>query len=423
MSGLNIAEVDKDLSSTILYSYTWVTEFDEESEPAELSDDLLWSPGNKVKLTGFTAAPSSRGIDRIRIYRSQTSALGETNLYFITEIALADLGSSWIDDPDENEIQEVCPSVDYNPPPDGLRGLIALPNGMMAAFKGRDLYFSEPWIPHAWPEKYILSTNVDIVGLGAFGSSIAVLTEGTPYVVQGTDPSSMTMERLEVDLPCTSYRAIVDLGYLVAYPSHDGLVTISSSGAQLVSQGLFTREQWQALRPDNMLASRHAGRYALSYYSGSSETARDVLFIDLSNSQQPFVIRGSADMRSMFYEAASGILFYLTPNTDGTAYLLMEFDCLTNPRLSQTWKSKQFVLPAHVNFGALLIEAEPTGSETATVKVYADGVLKATIARLNEPARLPSGFLARQWELEVTGTAPVTGLTLAVSPSEIAGAT
>ncbi|MGH2343376.1 hypothetical protein ACRC7T_18075 [Segnochrobactraceae bacterium EtOH-i3] len=423
VSGLNIAEVDKDLSSTVLYSYTWVTKFDEESEPATLSRDLLWSPGNSIKLTGFATPQADRGIDRVRIYRSQTSALGETNLYFVAEHELADLGTSWIDSPDDNEIQEVCPSIDYNPPPDGLRGLIALPNGMMAAFKGRDLYFSEPWIPHAWPEKYMLSTNVDIVGLGAFGSSVAVLTEGTPYVVQGTSPDAMTMERLEVDLPCTSYRAIVDMGYLVAYPSHDGLVTVSSAGAQLISQTMFTREQWQEFNPNSVIATRHAGRYVMSYYTGSSTTGRDFMLMDLSG-QPPFVLRGSADSRSFFYDPLTGRMFYLTPSpSDETIYWMMEFDCLDNPRLSQTWKSKQFVLPAHTNFGTLLIEAEPVGSETATVKVYADGVLKATVTKLNEPARLPSGFLARQWEMEVTGTAPVTGLTLAMSPAEIAGAT
>ena len=77
---------DPALSSTVLFAYTWVTEFDEESEPSDLSDGVLWSPSLTITLNGFATAPTNRAINRMRIYRSQTSSLGDTTLYFIAEL-------------------------------------------------------------------------------------------------------------------------------------------------------------------------------------------------------------------------------------------------------------------------------------------------------------------------------------------------
>ena len=78
---------DPALSSTVLFAYTWVTEFDEESEPSDLSDGVLWSPSLSITVSGFSAPPTGRAVNRMRIYRSQTSALGQTTLYFIAERA------------------------------------------------------------------------------------------------------------------------------------------------------------------------------------------------------------------------------------------------------------------------------------------------------------------------------------------------
>ena len=78
---------DDALSSTVLFAYTWVTEFDEESEPSDFSDGVLWSPSLTVNVTNFDNPPTGRAVNRMRIYRSQTSALGDTTLYFIAERA------------------------------------------------------------------------------------------------------------------------------------------------------------------------------------------------------------------------------------------------------------------------------------------------------------------------------------------------
>lgn len=403
---------DPDTVRTVLYCYTYVTSFDEESEPSPLSNALLWSEGLDVTLSGFALPPAGRAIDRQRIYRSQMNALGETQLFLIKERVAS--AANFTDVVANNPIQELLPSLDYNPPPAGLSGLVAMPNGMMAAFSGKSLYFCEPYRPHAWPEKYILSTDFEIVGLGVFGSSLAVLTVGQPYIVTGTAPDSMQMEKLEINLPCLSARGIVDLGYSIAYPSPDGLVIINTSGAQLVSRSLFTRDQWQRLNPSSFVSSVYAGRYVASYtpLSGAAAT----IILDLAGDQF-FVSHAPQHATAMFSEIGTGALYFVVGTT------IYEWDALTEPPAALVWRSKQFVLNGHTNFSAFLadVEAVPGDHDTTfTARIYADGALKATIDTINEPARLPGGFLARTWEIEVETNAKVTALALANAPYEFA---
>ena len=150
---------------TRLYVYTWVTAFGEESEPNPISADVLWQAGKTVTLAGFQSTPTGRNITKQRIYRSQSSSQSGTDLFLIEERAAST--SNYVDTHAVDDFAEVLPSRDWNAPPDDLTGLIAMPNGMMAGFSGKQLCFCEPYMPHAWPEKYRLTAAFPIVTLGA----------------------------------------------------------------------------------------------------------------------------------------------------------------------------------------------------------------------------------------------------------------
>lgn len=442
--------LDVATQSTIVYSYTYVTSYDEESEPAPVSNEVTRSPGMEVTLTGFVAPPSDRNYNRIRIYRSQTSASGATDLYFISEVALPVPNPSYVDLPEDSPIQEVVGTLSYNPPPDDLQGIIALPNGMLAGFTGNKLYFSEPYIPHAWPEKYVLTTNFDIVGLGAFGRSIAIMTKGNPYIATGITPDAMAMELIEVNYPCVNKRGIVDLGYAVAFPSTDGLILVSSEGAKLVTRELFTRDQWQQLNPQTMVACQYDGRYVAcySYVDAAGVTKSGTIIIDLTG-QQPFLTRTDFYTNYMFYEPGAGKLYVL----DGLK--AKQWDAPTMPYMQMEWRSKKIVLDGPINMGASMVDVDavsasanqplpiitvddatfvsesfpstvvPGSVYTASADpefqavVYADGAPIRTFSDINKVSRLPGGFLARTWEVAVKGRQPVTSIYMAWSPSEL----
>jgi hypothetical protein len=448
--------------TTRLYVYTWVTQFDEESEPCPISADVLWQSGRTVTLSGFQAAPAGRGINRQRIYRSQSSSQNGTDLFLIEERAATT--ANYVDTHSPTDFQEVLPSRDYNQPPADLSGLIAMPNGMMAGFSGKQLCFCEPYKPHAWPEKYRLTAAYPIVGLGSYASTVVAGTQGYPYVASGTAPENMVEEKIEVNLPCINGRGIVDLGYSVAYPSNDGLVVVANGGASVATNALFTRPKWQQISPASLVAGQYAGRYFASYQylEADGSIAEGTRIIDLTG-EQPFVLRASIRPDAFYYDLPSGALYYLVGDT------VYEWDARGQNNEIMTWISKRVIMPDPVSFGAILVEsgallstedqaaldaaiaaiiaynaalfagelnAEIDGSAVnelslggddlqplpdpkyIAVRVYADGKLINTITTLDDVKRL-KGVRAKEWEIQVNGTAEVEQITLASTAREL----
>lgn len=402
---------------TITYVYTYVTAFGEESAPSPPSAIETVNRDDTMTVGVLAPLQTGRNITKINIYRSRTSLSGITDFYFLRQINAV---TQDITDTLVNQLGETLPSADFDLPEPTMLGLISLPNGMMAAHAGRELMFCHPFQPHAWPVKYRLTTESRIVGLGAFGAFVAVLSEGAPYLVQGTDPSIMVMEKLENTLPCVSAFSIVDIGYSIAYASHEGLVIISQNGAEVVTKPLFTPEQWRKMRPETIRAAQVNGRYAFSYQPVVGGPRRFGI-IDLSG-EQPFYMEAGIAPTVLHYSAADSALYYVEGNG-----VVRQWDPLTsNTLLRQTWRSKRHVLPSPENFGALLVECDALDGVKQTpadpdcvVRIFAGGVLRHTTSVVNAPTRLPSGFLADTWEIEVEGYLPVTAISLAGDISEL----
>lgn len=438
----------------VVYCYTFVTGFGEESAPSPLTAPLSVTPSVTVRVNAFAAAPSGRNIVSRRIYRSQTSVSGVTDLYFVAEIPLAT--TSFDHDIAANPLQEVLPSADFDPPVDTLTGLISLPNGIMAAFTGKELWFSEPFFPHAWPEKYQLKTDSDIVGLAAFGSTLVVLTNASPYVVQGTHPDSMVMERVDKNMPCLSRRGIVDVGYAALFPTNEGLGMITASNSEIVTRNLFTRDQWRALSPSSFVAEQFDGRYVFTFISegfdgfdggtaaatsavdgldggtpaplgagavfydfGSFDSAfgaQRVGVIDVSG-EAPFFMTSDVDApTAMYSDPATGKLFMLV---DGTS--IVEWDAEGAPMATQVWRSRLYQLPAPVSFGAIIVEsdADASGENVLRARVYASGALQREITVANRVMRLPGNRLSDRWEIELESNFPITAVRMAGSMEEL----
>lgn len=450
--------------TTRLYVYTFVTQYGEESEPCPISADVNWQAGQTVTLTGFQAAPAGRGITKQRIYRSQSSSQSGTDLFFLEERNAST--SSFTDSYAPDQFGEVLPSKDWNQPPDDLQGLIAMPNGMMVGFTGKQLCFCEPYHPHAWPEKYRLTAAYPIVGLGGYGTTVVAGTTGYPYVASGNAPESMVEQKIEVNLPCINGRGLVDLGYSVAYPSNDGLVIVSNGGATVATDSLFTRPGWQKLSPSTLIAGQFAGRYFASYaYTDLDGTTNSgTIIIDLTG-QIPFMLRGASKADAFYYELSSGALYYLVGND------VYEWDALGQVNEIMTWRSKHFVMPAPISFGAILVEgkgdlsaeeqqaendaidaivaynapifaqasmgSEINGGEMnlyavngdplktvpakkyIVVSIYADGKLVRTVTELNKIKRINGDRKAKVWEVHVSGTAEIEQITIASTVREL----
>lgn len=461
-----VGTLDPATSATRLYVYTRVTQFGEESEPSPISAEVVVSPGNTVTLSGFTAAPAGRGFAKQRIYRSQTGTAGGANLYFIAE--RNDSAADFTDNIAVDNFNEPLPSLDWTPPPDDLKGLVAMPNGIMVGYVGKDLYFSEQYRPHTFPVKYSQSVNYDITGIAVSGSTLIVGTKGTPAIVGGTTPDTMVLENLELSMPCLNAQGMVDMGYAILYPSNDGLVQVAGGAPNLISGPLLTRDQWQKMDPATMVCGQFYGRFYASYrYTDNDDNLQQGTLIFDITGQQPFLIRSQHRADAMFYDITDSRL-YMAIGTN-----VYEWDSLLSDNDLFTYLSKAFVTPQPTSFGAILIEADsrddndallayqaardevaaynvallatgriggalgvssigklpvngdllkpmPSGPQVA-VNIYADDRFLTTITTIGEIDRIPP-LLARQWEIEVTGNINIQEITMAGTAQELRSA-
>jgi len=395
----------------VVFVYTWVTIFDEESLPSPPSSPLTVPEGSSIDISLVDSEPPfGRRINRFRVYRSMTTALGATELFFVKEL---NAGTSlYVHDPLIDHLQELLPTANYDPAPDGLQGITSMNAGNMAAFKGKSLRFCEPYKPHAWPQQYELLASNDIVGLVTFGNMLAVLTTGEPYIVQGTDPANMIMEKIEQNAPCLSKDGIVDLGYAAAYPSTDGVITLSQSGAQNVTRGLFTRDEWRSFSPETISAGALDGGYVFTCLPEGS-FQRETAMISL-NAQSPSYIRTSAAAEKMRFDIYTGNLHYID-----AAGMIRELASTDAGFLSVEWQSAQFHLPTVTSFGVIVVEGDELDDPSGFLaRVYRDGQLHTTITTLNEPARLAPG-LGRRWSVKIEGKVEVSRVTLAGDVAEV----
>jgi len=249
--------------SDTAYAYTFVNIWGEESAPSPASNVIAadFTTGS-VDLTNmsqdFTGDYAT--VSKWRIYRIATGTNGAEYL-FVTEITPNASSPQYNDTILSSDLGEVLPTIGWALPPTNLRGLVMMGNGIMAGFDGSDLYFSEPFIPYAWPIKYSLTSDYEVVGIGAYGNSLVVATKHYPYIITGMHPDSMSMEKIAHKQPCVSKRGIVSVVGGVIYPTPTCLFYIGDSGAVDITKNHYTREEWNALTPNSCFSSFYDNKY------------------------------------------------------------------------------------------------------------------------------------------------------------------
>ena len=358
------------------YVYTFVSSYGEEGPPSAASTVLTTDDNAVITVSNLSTAGaksnnnfgSSAGTKRI--YRSNTGS-NTTAFQFVAEVAMAT--TSYDDTSNNDELAEVIPSYYWVAPPDDdsstypdgpMKGLTALPNGIMAGFTGKRVCFSEPFLPHAWPTSYRMAIEDNIVGMKAVGNGLIVTTEGSPYLVAGSDPASMSAIKIESTQACLSKTSMVDMGQYVIYAGAEGLVAAAGTDVQIITEGLISPDQWQSTYyPSTINATLWKGRYLGFYNTGSGFGG--FIFDPRGGKNALTELTASALIRGTF-----------TDPDDGNAYLIIanqikKFQGGTTDQ-TYTWKSKDFVPPKPTSMGFVKVDAE---AFPVTVKVYGDGTL------------------------------------------------
>lgn len=248
------------VESTRAYIYTYVTDWGEESAPSDPSELVTLDQNDTCTVTipASTVAAPYGPITSWRLYRSSSSST--TAAYqFVGEYPIATL--SVTDTKLQEELEEPCPTLTWVEPPENLRGLVALPNGILAGFFGKTVCFSEPYHPYAWPVEYQQTVGYNVVGLGVFGQTLVCLTEGKPSYFSGADSASMSEQKMESPQACISKRSIASSEGGVFFASPDGICLADHSGINLLTLGAYNKDDWQALGVTNSFATFAEGMY------------------------------------------------------------------------------------------------------------------------------------------------------------------
>lgn len=133
--------------------------------------------------------------------------------------------------------------------------------------------------------------------------------------------------------------------------------------------------------------------------------------------QQPFFIEHDVTLpTAMWRDEITAQLYMLVGKRD-----IMLWEDPAQPLSNATWRSKVAVHPFATNYSAIYVQSDFADATGFAFKctVIADGVEVATVTEVNKPVRLPTGFLAKEWEIEFWGDMPVTAVAIGHSVEEI----
>lgn len=447
------------------YVFTYLTAWDEESVPSEPSATIFIKEGQSVTVTGLPASwPHGAGYQTtdmmVRIYRTVAGVNGTT--YFrVGEVTLGT--TSFVDDVDVLTLDNILESEEYDAPDPTMQGLLSIHNNMMVGFFGNTLCFCEPGKPHAWPIKFRQTVDAPIVALGAYGTTLLVLTDRTPWVVDGNNPEAVSIRRTDYILPCNSKRSVTNVGFGVVWASAGGLAAYSTTiGVDYLTKNVHSWPSWvAAVNPNTLYGAYYRGRYFGSdgthtfMFERNDEVGGHLVQTDIK-----FTAAHYRALNDEFYYAHDGALYlWNSPNVGFT---------------SVSWKSKVFTVKQYLNFGAARVIADYEGqdddaiaTENAAIeaanqamidtgevggalgdddvgvlylggsqltdlvspqkfvsfKFYVNKQLVFSSTRLdNLPFRLPTGYRSDTFEVEVSSNVRVRAIHIAETPAGLRGA-
>lgn len=357
---------------TRAYVYAYENTWNEESAPsapATISPTYLQDVQITVTYVDFTGY---RPPLRARVYRTYGTSssyvgagvTGDYPTYIDASRTPTSVGST-------------LQSTEWDPAPTGLQGAAYMAGGIFAAFKGNELYVSEPYRPHAFP--YIFSLPAAIRGIHPAQQSLVVTTSDGLYILAGSSPANAQIIKISTPQPGIAQRSMVNIDGGVAYASGDGLVLVDGSAASmLVSQKLFGRSKWREMydgiiRDASMRFSFHDGYLVVS----SSTTASG------------FTLRFDEDVGSLSRQKQRMDSTFLLPVEDALYYSVGPtlYRYQGGADLDFDWHGKDEVFSNPMGFGAGFLRGDPV-----TLKLYMDGVM--VYDKAIEPGyfRLPSAL-------------------------------
>jgi hypothetical protein len=396
------------------YVYSYVSPLGEEGPPSgavkitvnDLQVVTLTFPTSitgdvtpKLDTTTDASRPYNVTGGKRRIYRT-ASGTTSTEYLFVADVDITN--TIFNDNLLDVALGEPMPSLNWFPPPLDMKSVTSTPNGFIVGYSGNSLCVSEAMFPHAFNPFNQLGFTGNITGIATTGDSLVVFTDDAPYLVTGSTPGTLSAIRIDHQQTCANKASIVNMGGYVLFASPDGLCSVTANDMAIETQNYLTRDQWQAYSPSTMRGYLYEG-----VYIGFSDT-KQFMF---DRRQDPAVLTDISGftVSSGFNDLSEDQLYVL----DNTGHIST---WETGSNQTYIWKSKLAREATAVCPAALRLYA--TGD--VIFKLYADGSLVFTTTVTNSSiVRLPGGYRAKEFQIEVSGSGVLQSFAIANSVSEL----
>ena len=334
------------------------------------------------------------------------------------------------DDFESRDLLSILGTDEFDAPPEDLQGLTAIQNNILVGFVGNTLYFSEPGAPHAWPERYSVNLEHNVVGIAAINGSALVTTEAYPFFVSGSDPANgMSTQRIDANFPCLSKNSMVTMGYGIVYSTHDGLAVYSNSaGTAIITKLLYNNDTWtSALDPATIIAEYYGDNYFAAHSTGAFIFEQDA-------KAGGFFVDADYTFTASYYDPIDGVVYYVS-GANGDIY---QWDDLDQPAVAMEWKSKVIVTKDMINLGAARVVADYAtvstvwdsstsvwesvtsiwdAADNITFYLWANKelILTTTVSD-SDVFRLPTGYRTDKFEVSVESDIRVRAIYLGETP-------
>lgn len=359
--------------------------------------DVASEETGQVTLSIQTPGVNKSNIQRIHLYR--TTASGD----FLLVANLPISQSTYVDKLSDGKLGGILSTETYAMPPEGMKGLCSMPNGICAGFIQNEVLFSEVYLPYAWPEEYRFSIDYDIVAIEPIGSSLVVGTTGDPYLYTGISPGNIAGQKLEISQACVSKASMLNIGYAVIYACPDGLVAVAPDGIRLATEEIIKPMQWRKmLDPSTIKAYRHEAKYIGIHSTGA-------FIFDIVNGD----FRHLNDSWNAGYTDPKDDTLYIVDKTNGS---IKRFRGGTTPK-TLTWKSKEFDAIAKSFSCCRIVSDDITKVE---FNLFVDGSLVFTKPKgqVKQTFTLPF-VMGDKWQFELKSDARIESVKIATSKQEL----
>lgn len=440
------------------YLKTYVNCMGEESAPSPLSEPMDVMIEDAVVLMDNESAPENA--EQINYYRTVVDREGSVQLLFVESRPIDKSG--YVDTLSALELGRPVATEGHYPPPQCADGIVDMGDNLVSVWSGREFWVSEPFFPHAFPNREVYKVDENIVHAQAIRAGtearvefyVYILTEGKPYIFNKPRGSGSGAKAQQgafgptpfyIDEPCVSAQSATQMDGSLAYCSPNGLITLTGGQTDSILDGVMTEREWQRMSPQDM---------ALVYYRG--------MLIGYNNRQSWILTVGryaqprnpnfstlSVLPTTSYSDPETGIVLGF-PSASGAAYV-SRWNSPTQTLMRGTWRSKVFSMPGLWQPAAMKVEADfprlPTGFRKAQrdfqtwkrhkgssleaflrnnpqyedfrpfldsnfcpvfVRVYCDGHIyyERTVID-NKPFRIPHKYYGIDWQMEVQTRTPV----------------